>query len=126
VSAAKKILVLGCEPNIRVVAGQYLQRDGHAAVPAADGTKAPSSRTPNRAKKWRRSRSPVRVRACPKDLPHVFERSYKEEKSRTREGIKGNPDAGLELAKARGLIELHGGGIDVESGLGHGIASDLP
>ncbi len=38
---AAKILVLGCEPNIRVVAGQYLQRDGHAAVPAADGTKLP-------------------------------------------------------------------------------------
>ena len=69
-------MVLGCEPNIRVVAGQYLQRDGHAAVPVADGTKP---RTPNRAKKWRRSRSPVRVRACPKDLPHVFEGSYKGE-----------------------------------------------
>lgn len=39
---AAKILLLDCEPDIReVVAGQYLKRDGHAAVLAAESTKLP-------------------------------------------------------------------------------------
>ena len=54
-----------------------------------------------------------------KDLPHVFERSFRGEESRTRpeENVTG---AGLGLAIARGLIEAHGGEIHAESQPGKG------
>ena len=54
----------------------------------------------------------------PEDLPRVFERSFRGERSRTR-GETGD-GAGLGLAIARGLIEAHGGEISVESRPGHG------
>jgi signal transduction histidine kinase len=60
---------------------------------------------------------------APTDLPRVFERSFKGEKSRTRaeEDTPGSAaGAGLGLAIARGLIEAHGGEINVESHLGRG------
>lgn len=52
------------------------------------------------------------------DLPRVFERSFRVEESRTRRDDA--PGAGLGLAIARGLIEAHGGTMDVESSLGGG------
>ena len=49
-------------------------------------------------------------------LPHVFDRFYRADPSRTRE--TGN--AGLGLAIARRSAEAHGGGLQVESEVGHG------
>ncbi|HLZ71961.1 MAG TPA: ATP-binding protein [Dehalococcoidia bacterium] len=50
------------------------------------------------------------------DLPHVFERFYRGDKSRSRAG----GGAGLGLAIARGLVQAHGGQIDVQSTPGAG------
>ncbi len=56
----------------------------------------------------------------PVDLPHIFERSFRGEESRTRAPGNDVSGAGLGLAIARGLIEAHGGEINVESHHGRG------
>ncbi len=59
------------------------------------------------------------------DLPHVFDRFYRTDQSRSR-GIGGT---GLGLAITRAIVEAHGGTIAVTSdGLGQGVtvAISLP
>jgi two-component system OmpR family sensor kinase/two-component system sensor histidine kinase BaeS len=53
---------------------------------------------------------------APEDLPHVFDRFYRSEKSRGR----GTGGAGLGLAIARQLVTAHGGRIEVASPPGAG------
>jgi signal transduction histidine kinase len=77
----------------------------------------------------------VQVRVCdtgagiaPEDLPHVFERFYRGERSRARRGTDGTAQGkpagmGLGLAIARALVEAHGGVIGIESTLGEGTTA---
>ena len=54
------------------------------------------------------------VGISPEDLPHVFERSYRADSSRS------GSESGLGLAIARSIVELHGGSIRAESTPGQG------
>jgi two-component system sensor histidine kinase BaeS len=58
---------------------------------------------------------------APQDLPHIFERFYRGDASRTR--ATGN--SGLGLAIARAIIEAHGGTIEVRSTPGSGTCFTL-
>jgi two-component system sensor histidine kinase BaeS len=56
------------------------------------------------------------VGIAPGDLPYVFDRFYRADKSRQREGGA----SGLGLAIAKSIVEAQGGSISVESTLGEG------
>ncbi len=54
-----------------------------------------------------------------KDLPHIFNRFYRADTSRTKQET---PGFGLGLSVAKKVIEFHNGSVEVESALGKGTA----
>jgi two-component system OmpR family sensor kinase/two-component system sensor histidine kinase BaeS len=65
---------------------------------------------------WQISVTDTGEGVAPEDVPHVFDRFYRAEKSRTRH----NGGSGLGLAIAKSLVEAMGGQIGVESEPGKG------
>ena len=53
------------------------------------------------------------------DLPHVFERFYRSERSRSRLGGSGDT-GGLGLAIVRSIVTAHGGDVSIDSQEGKG------
>ena len=53
------------------------------------------------------------------DLPHIFERFYRADHSRSK------PGNGLGLGLVRGIVKMHGGRVEVSSVVGHGTAFSL-
>lgn len=68
------------------------------------------------AEEYRVSVSDTGPGIAPEDLPQIFDRFYRADKSRTR----GTGGSGLGLAIVRSLVELHGGRVLVESTPGRG------
>jgi signal transduction histidine kinase len=65
---------------------------------------------------------------APADLPHVFERFYRGEPSRSRPpvqtgGTGGTGGMGLGLVIAKALVEAHGGRIGITSEVGRGTTA---
>ncbi len=58
------------------------------------------------------------VGIAPGHLPHVFDRFWRADLARSRTGQR--PGAGLGLAICKWIAEAHGGGIEVQSRVGHG------
>lgn len=55
------------------------------------------------------------VGIAPEDLPHIFERFYRADRSRTRQSHVTSTGAGLGLAIVKYIVEAHGGSVTVES-----------
>ncbi|MDR0641256.1 MAG: sensor histidine kinase [Treponema sp.] len=83
-----------------------------SASPSAGGT--PPATPP--ASRWEVSIADTGIGIPEADLPHIFERLYRSDKSRSR----GTGGAGIGLAIAAAIIRAHGGKIGAENRAGEG------
>ncbi len=60
---------------------------------------------------------------APEDLPHIFDRFYRADKSRSSEGAHRGTGLGLSISKY--LIEAHGGSLSIDSVKGEGTTVNI-
>ncbi len=60
---------------------------------------------------------------APEDLPHIFDRFYRADRSRQYDSAKGGSGLGLSIAQR--LVELHHGRIEVQSIVGQGTTFSI-
>ncbi len=104
--------------NLMTNALRHTPEGGQITLSAKVIEKAAPDKTNGTAKKsWVEvTVSDTGVGIPPEDLPHIFERFWRGEKSRSR----ASGGSGLGLSIARHLVELHGGTITAESTPGEG------
>jgi two-component system, OmpR family, sensor histidine kinase BaeS len=91
--------------NLLANALQYTPAGGSVAVTASSSSEGVAVRI-----------SDTGPGIAPEELPHIFDRFYRADKSRSR----ATGGSGLGLAIVRSLVELHGGRVTVESEPGKG------
>jgi signal transduction histidine kinase len=98
--------------------GQWATRNGHQIghLLSADAVRGAGEIIPHPSSFILFSVRDTGEGIAPEDLPHVFERFYRAERSRSR----ATGGAGLGLAIARSIVEAHGGRIWIDSARGVG------
>jgi len=86
----------------------------------AGGTVTVELFAPPKSKEVRLTVTDTGIGIGPEDLPHVFERFFRAEKSRDRD--QGPRGTGLGLPICRSIVEAKRGKIDIESALGKGTS----
>ena len=108
VELADRLPVRADPDGLAQVLGNLLQ-NATRYTPAGGQVVIRAERRPGDRGRERRQHGPG---IPPTDLPHVFERFYRVDKSRDRT----HGGAGIGLAIVKQLVEAHGGNVGVESG----------
>jgi two-component system OmpR family sensor kinase/two-component system sensor histidine kinase BaeS len=113
--------------NLIANALHYTPPDGTITLSARSGSALTSSEA-LAAAPYLTTHNPVIFRIgdtgpgiSPEDLPYIFDRFYRADRSRTR----GSGGAGLGLAIAKQIVLAHGGAIWAESVVGHGTIFNI-
>ncbi len=102
-----KILIVDDDRHIGELIEVYLKNEGYLITKASDDVKLEETETTIDIEIVNYGRQAI----PPSDIPHIFDRFYRVEKSRSH--FTGG--SGLGLAITKSIIELHGGTIDVMS-----------